>query len=272
MSSSRIIKAGIRESSPVASFSFGMLQDELPTRSTVTEDDFQPLFAGDQGLPNVDTHVEHHGYEPVEGAADEGVGAEELQQMLQEACDRAFADGRREAEESYSSVCRAFAEAIETVNGLREQIVRESEDDLLRLVMMVAKQVIRHELAQDRKILAQFVSEAVAGLTDQSDIVICFSPDDYRLVSANRQFYLAGVSDKLQVTIKPDEQVTAGGCMIETPTGLVDARLETQLAEIFKRLMLERGHSGDESIELPAKAEKYLSEQCGAEKYGYQHD
>jgi flagellar assembly protein FliH len=258
--------------SSVADFPFGTLQQEMSTQQSTASDEFQPLFVENLSQPGDAPRNGAEAHSPVEDVPGEEIKAEELQRLLQESCDRAFADGRREAEESYSMVCRAFAEAIESVNGLRERIVQECEDDLLRLVMMIAKQVIRHELAQDRKILAQFVSEAVSGLSDQSDIVICFNPDDYRLVSANRQFYLAGVSDKLQVTIKPDDQVTVGGCMVETATGLVDARLETQLAEIFKRLMQERGHSGDEPMELPAKIDQYLTEQRGAEKYGHQHD
>jgi len=271
MSSSRIIKGG-DGGTPVADFSFGALQQEVPSGTIAAADEFQPLFVENLTQPGEPAHPVHHELDHAEELAGEQIRAEEVQRLLQESCDRAFADGRREAEESYSLVCKAFAEAIESINGLREQMVRECEDDLLRLVMMIAKQVIRHELSQDRKILAQFVSEAVGGLSDQSDIVICFNPDDYRLVSGNRQFYLAGVSDKLQVTIKPDEQVTSGGCIIETPTGLVDARLETQLAEIFKRLMQERGHGSDEPMELPVKSEQYLTDQRGAEKYGYQND
>lgn len=271
MSSSKIIKSG-RGESAVTDFSYGTLQQEVPLNEANSADEFQPLFVETISPSNGPVHTEHHEFAATDEPVGEEIGTEELQRLLQESCDRAFADGRREAEESYSLVCKAFAEAIESISGLREQMVRECEDDLLRLVMMIAKQVIRHELAQDRKLLAQFVSEAVGGLSDQSDIVICFNPDDYRLVSSNRQFYLAGVSDKLQVTIKPDEQVTSGGCIIETPTGLVDARLETQLAEIFKRLMQERGHGSDEPMELPVKGEQYLSDQRGAEKYGYQND
>jgi hypothetical protein len=76
----------------------------------------------------------------------------------------------------------------------------------------------------------------------------------------------------MQFTIKPDDSVTIGGCVVESQTGQVDARVETQLAEIFKRLMLERGHGCDGSLELPTEAELFLAKQSGAEKYGYQQD
>jgi flagellar assembly protein FliH len=274
MSSSRIIKGAAQEAQPFAGFSFEELQEESLPLLPCTAGEFQPLFTINP-VPAKESAKSETSGQPAEGGLSgdsPGPGEEELQRLLQDACDRGFADGRREAEESFAGICRTLSEAIGAVSGLRERLVRECEDDLLRLAMMVSKQIIRQEISQDRQILARFVSEATTGITDQNDIVICFHPEDYQLVSANRQLYLAGIGDKMKITIKPDDSVSVGGCVIETKTGLVDARVETQLAEIYKRLLQERGHGSDESLGLPAEAELYLAEQCGAEKYVYQQD
>jgi len=274
MSSSRIIKGALNAQQPFAGYSFETLNEEKLYQQPGSPDEFQALFtmnpdlSGDHAQPQSPAHVSENEHSADTQQSD----AEELQRLLQESSDRGFAEGRKEAEESFSEVCRTFSEAIVAVGGLRERIIRGCEEDLLRLAMMVAKQIIRREISQDRKILAQFVSEATAGIAEHTDISICFNPEDYRAVTANRQLYLEGIGDKMQITIKPDESVSVGGCVVETQTGLVDARVETQLTEIFKRLMLERGHCGDESLELPEEAELYLAEQCGAEKNGYQRD
>ena len=272
MSSSRIIKGASQGEQAFAEYSFEALLDEIPSQLPCAADLFQPLYSINPGLAPGFDPPETSGQPPEGEPAGKIPGPDAEQRRLQDSCDRGFADGRREAEESFSGVCRTLSEAIVAVSGLRERILRECEDDLLRLAMMVAKQIIRQEIAQDRTILAQFVCEATTGITDQNDIVICFNPEDYRAVSANRQIYLAGIGDKMQITIKPDDSVSVGGCVVETQTGLVDARVETQLSEIFKRLMQERGHGCDDSLELPAEAELYLAEQCGAEKYAYQQD
>lgn len=273
MFSSKIIKGATLNQHAVAQFLFEDLQAEYLVAPLDSEEKFQPLFtvASDMTRMHAPEGALARQLPEEEHAVEEsGPGAEELQQLLQEANDRGFADGRREAEESFTGICRTFAETVSEINGLRERIVRECEDDLLQLVITVAQQIIRQEISLDRKILARFVSEATAGISEQSDITIGFNPEDYKAVTANRQLYLAGIGDKMQVTIKPDEAVSPGGCIVDTQTGLVDARIETQLAEIFKRLMQERGHGSDESLELPAEAEQYLAEQCGAEKNGYQ--
>jgi len=274
MSSSRIIKGAAQEGSPFAGFSYEALQEEGLSLLPCVAEEFQPLFTINPGPANESAQPDTSG-QTAEGefsGESPGPGAEEMQRLLQDACDRGFADGRREAEETFTGISRTLSEAIIAVSGLQERLIRECEDDLLRLAMMVSKQIIRQEISLDRTILAKFVCEATTGITDQNEIFICFHPEDYQTVSANRQLYLAGICDKMQITIKPDDSVSLGGCVVETKTGLVDARVETQLAEIFKRLMQERGHGSDESLELPAEAELYLAKQCGVEKYGYQQD
>jgi flagellar assembly protein FliH len=273
MSSSRIIKGALSGKQMVTEFFFGALQDEELPLSPIMAAEFQMLFAEctGAGLMEAESAEAHPHLEALPPGAMPGPDAEELQRMLQEASDNGFAEGRRESEESSAGICRTLSEAVAAVGQLRERIVRETEDDLLRLAIMVAKQIVQQEITLDRKILAQFVTEAIRGIADQDEIVICFHPDDCRVVSANRHLYLAGTGDKRQITIKPDDSIPVGGCVVDTPTGLVDARVETQLAVIFKRLMQERGNAHDGAPNLPVEAESYLSEQqYGAEKYGYQ--
>ena len=44
---------------------------------------------------------------------------------------------------------------------IREKIIKESEEELLKLAFMVAKKIIRQEIKHDRQILTQLVSEAL---------------------------------------------------------------------------------------------------------------
>ena len=269
MSLSKIIKAEAQLNEPLPGYRFGALDSDESRPPQREEPEFHPLFQ--------DFDADRKGYKD-EGAAFlpdgvskkspmPGLDEEELHQMIQEAFDNGFAEGRQQTEDTYNNACRALAEAASQVDGLKEKLFRDSEEELLQLALIVAKLVIHQEVSIDKKILAHFLAEATRGFTDQDEIVISLNPEDCRLVSANRHLYL-GTGEKRHITLKPDESVSFGGCMVDTPTGVVDARIEAQLAEIFKRLMHERAHPGGGVLAPHGESEPYLSEQYGVEKYG----
>ena len=265
MSLFRIIKATVPVSHNVEDFAYSSFQmGDEPLFCSLPESDFQPIYATAPFLPEEKAVADAVELLPAElPVVVQGPTAEELSQMVQDAYDKGFAEGRQQTEESFAGIFRTFSEAADALNGLRGRMIRESRDDILNLSMMVAKQIIHQEISQDRTILAQFVAEAVRGVTEQDDIVICFNPEDCKIVSANRHLYLEGVGDQRQVTIKPDESVSVGGCVVDTPTGMVDARVETQLAEIYKHLVMEGAHVHDEEIDFAEITDSAASGQSG---------
>ena len=274
MSSFKIIKGAMPAEKNVVKYSFEALPEKVEPLFSSESDEFQALFSAvsctaDTGADESDTAAPPEDAPLSESGDAPGPSEEELRRMLGESFDKGVAEGREQAGETLDNACRTLSVAIAEVGGLKERIIRESEEDLLRLAIMVAKQIVQQEISQDRKILAQFVTEATRGITDRDELVICFNPEDCRIVSANRHLYLAGIDEKRQVTIKPDDSVPAGGCVVETRTGLVDARVEAQLSEIFKRLMEERANSYDGALAMSMETEQYLPEQYGVEQYGY---
>ncbi len=264
MSLYRIIKAAAPVANGVEQFSYASFQlGDQSLFCALPEGDFQPIYATAPFRARNEEPVPDKGSpSPAVAVMPAGPSPEELEKLEQDAYDRGFAEGRQQTEESFAGIFRTFSETVDALNGLRGRIVRESRDDILNLAMMVAKQIIHREVAQDRTILARFVAEAVKGITEQEDIVICLNPEDCRIVSDNRHLYLEGIAEQ-QVTIKPDESVPVGGCIVDTPTGMVDARLETQLAEIYRNLMMEGANFHDDENEIPSDAELMASEENG---------
>lgn len=247
MSLSRILKSGCSRSAEGFDFSLASFEGALQYEVFDPSADFTPLFAD---LPELESE-----YESVEGdagmSADPRSGAdhdasllkieeEELNCRLEEAFENGLVEGRRQGEEELASVARTLEEALTEVSRLRERILRECEDDLLKLALMVSRKIIQQEVTHDRRILAQFIGEALRSVEKQEDIVICLSPEDCRVVTANKGFYLGSLDEGGRVTIKADEGTPPGGCIVETSNGIVDARIEAQLDSVYRRLVEER--------------------------------
>ena len=77
--------------------------------------------------------------------------------LEKEAYEKGFAQGelagRELGEKRFDSAIKSFTEAADDLFGLQEKVYRESEQQLLELVLALARQVIQKEVETDRNIL-----------------------------------------------------------------------------------------------------------------------
>ena len=243
MSSSKVIKSHRLKELTVCAFDYASLVDGLPSAAE-GGDAFIPLQVSDchrgddaslSSLPALREEA------PAAESFASTICEEELSRQVEEAYQRGIEEGRRQAERGLGNVFKALREGTAGITGLREKVLRESEDDLLKLAILVARKIIQQEITQDPKILSQIIGVAIGGLAEQDRITIRLNPTDYALVNANRQLYLPWTGEGAQINLTPDEAILPGGCMVDTATGTVDARIDVQLDEIYRRFMEDRG-------------------------------
>lgn len=252
MSSSRIIKSSSLNDHSIRDFRFEALDGQLALQEALPcENGFVP-YAGLNGSGNMPFGNSLNNGGPADDSVPEEaqlvieelrpcITEEELNARLEEACERGCEEGQRQAERGLSNVFKALREAIEEVYAIREQVFRHSEEDLLKLSILVARKIIQQEVSQDRRILSNVVAAALDNASGRDDVVIRLNPDDLKLVNSQKQINLSGLGEKKLLNLKPDDTIPAGGCVVETQMGEIDARLEKQLDEIYKRLTEERG-------------------------------
>jgi flagellar assembly protein FliH len=137
-------------------------------------------------------------------------------------------------------VFKALRGASETIHSLRGKVLRESEDEIVDLIMMVARKVIIREVAQERVILADIVKNAVAGLSAREEITVRINSDDYTLVTTGRDEVLRNELVSERFILKPDPTVVSGFCKVDTDMGTIDATIDAQLEEIYRNLLEQR--------------------------------
>ena len=217
------------------------------TEAPHNSDDFTPLGMFDTSeLRDLSLGMQHDpDHVPVSDQI--SLAEEEYHRRLDESYQRGLADGKNLAERGLINVFRALRTAAETVQALREKALRESEDELLHLIVMVARKVILKEVSQDRSILSEVVRNALSGLSERDRITIRLNPDDYALATSGRDDVIAIEAASDRMVLKADPSVISGGCMIDTEMGTLDATIDAQLDEIYRHLLEERSMtpSGD---------------------------
>lgn len=148
-----------------------------------------------------------------------------------------YAAGVAHAQREAAAVRESHAERIGQVLGDLRQRFAELEEhgaqQVLDLAVEIARQVVRHEVAQVHESLLPLVREAVAQLIEQhSRPRVHLHPADHALIVAELQAdaSLAGCH------FLADPAVARGGCRVETPQSLIDASLATRWARAIATL------------------------------------
>ncbi len=234
MSSSRIIKPTDEDSTGISEFNFcNIAQSSVASPAEQNTGNFVPmgLFQGSESQNMSGEEEVDAGPPPIE------ISEEDLNRRIREAFDAGLKEGKELAERGLINVFRALRASSETIHNLRDKIIRESEGEIINLVMSVARKVIIREIAQDRSILAGVVQNARAGLSAREEITVHINPDDYLLVTSGRDELLHKELLNERLLLKPDPSVATGFCLVETAMGTVDASLDGQMDQIYRSLL-----------------------------------
>ena len=237
MSSFKIIKQADQDSSNISAFSFRSIG---PSGAVVSggesAEGFVPmgLFQGFDSQDAAQGEVVDTGPPSIE------ISEEELDQRISDSFNAGLKEGKELAERGLVNVFRALRSSSETIHHLREKILRESEDELINLAMLVARKVIIREITQDRSIIAAVVQNALAGLSAREEITVRINPDDYLLITSGRDELLSKELLNERLLLKPDPTVTTGFCLVDTTMGTVDASLDGQMDQIYRSLLEQR--------------------------------
>jgi flagellar assembly protein FliH len=183
---------------------------------------------------------------PAKAKAPAGSSAPSPAVVTKKDIDEAYARGQHDAMSATASrlesSAQALAAALKQVDQLRTQMARNSRDDMLRLVMAIAEQIIHREVSIHADIITQVIDEALKASVRADHYRIKVNPVDLAAVNEHKPLFLASISSLKNLMVEADPAVTAGGCKIESDLGEVDATLETQLVAI--RQVLQEAMTG----------------------------
>ncbi|MFD2116831.1 FliH/SctL family protein [Paenibacillus yanchengensis] len=132
----------------------------------------------------------------------------------------------------------------------KEQIIQESETFLVELSCAIAAKVIGKQLSEQEELAISFIKKALTTRREQGIITLCVAPERVVLVEAAREELQLLLDSQATLQIVPDSTVVDFGCVIRSEFGSVDARVDTQLAEI-KRELLQVAHRSSEQGQGP---------------------
>ncbi|MBF8275610.1 MAG: flagellar assembly protein [Candidatus Brocadiaceae bacterium] len=164
---------------------------------------------------------------------------------LESAKDEAYKKGRADAEQAsqeeferlkkeYASLVDLFQDAARQMAAEKEKIWRESELEILKLALAIAKKTVGYEISENSvNIMKQAVTEALTYVGEKKLVAVRVSPEDLKKMNTLEGMKIVGEGIK----VLEDRNVAPGGCVVETDFGNVESHVESRWEEIRKALV-----------------------------------
>jgi flagellar assembly protein FliH len=183
-----------------------------------------------------------------EGPDDIMEKAHEKASMLErEAYEKGFAQGEKDGLELGAAKALKIVENIENLLGeigsLRTGIVKLHEKDIIELICAVAEKVVHHQVALNGTTIRETVIRAIQLATEKRSILLRVNSEEFAYIEQLRPELFQRFNEITSIKVVSSPSVKRGGCFLETQCGDVDARIETQMEMISRRL--EEAYTGN---------------------------
>lgn len=184
------------------------------------------------------------------GPAPDAAREDIFRQAREDGFRRGYEEGKARAAEVMGQVEAAMRRAEEALRAVeveregvaalidaeRVRMLDELREDVARLAMAVAQQVLQRELSQGPEEVVSLVKRLLQEARDQDEITVLVHPAEAAALEAERGELLSGLRATQRVEIVPDPGIETGGAMLETPGGTWDARLSVRVEAVEQEL------------------------------------
>lgn len=171
------------------------------------------------------------------GARDEGYREGYAQGIA-----RAMEDAVRDREETARRLEGEVKAFLEKADMAREEVMRQSQDELLDLCIAVAEKVVRVSLKSSSEVIVRMIQTATERLKRQEWVHIYISGCDTKgmaQISPTLTTALGALSQHVKIIPMGDDE--GGTCIVETPEEIIDASVSTQMSNIRDLLRDQMG-------------------------------
>ena len=169
-------------------------------------------------------HAREQQQELLKSAKDEGLKAGN---------ESGYAEGKKEADR----LIERLHKMIEAVQAKRQEILDGTEEQIVNLVILISRKVVKIISETQKNVLTENVLQALKKVKGSCEVTLRVNMSDVQLATEHTEQFIKQVENIKNVTVVEDGTVEKGGCIVETDFGAIDARISSQLAELETQIL-----------------------------------
>ena len=161
--------------------------------------------------------------------------------IVSEARNEGFEQGSQEGFEKGSAEVDRLIERmhkiLEAVMQRREEILQDTESQIVELVILMARKVIKILSENQKNVIMANTVAALRKVKTRGSVTLRVNIEDVKMTTEHADEFIKHVENVQGITVQEDSSVEKGGCIVETDFGAIDARISSQLTELENKIL-----------------------------------
>lgn len=166
---------------------------------------------------------------------------DEEQKIIAGASDDGYKQGHVEGyaagEAEINRLIERMHKMVEAVMLRREEILKDTEQQIVELVILMTRKVVKIISETQKTTIMSNVLAALKKVKARGKVILHVNLEDLNLTTANVDEFIKRVENIQGIDVIEDSSVEKGGCIVETDFGAIDARIASQLSELEDKIM-----------------------------------
>lgn len=161
---------------------------------------------------------------------------ETAREIEEKAYAKGFARGEKagieSGKEKIESVVNSINKGLSELIKIRQDIYLETEQEIVKLSMAIARKIVCNEIRVNKDTVVNVVKEALEKVEGNEKVKVKLSSKDFQFIKSKKPGIIDKITNIENVGFEMDESIPDGGCIIETVSGDIDARIEKQFQAV----------------------------------------
>ena len=154
-----------------------------------------------------------------------------------EGFEQGLSEGYDKGVDEVNRLIERMHKILEAVMQRRDEILQDTESQIVELVILMARKVIKILSENQKNVIMANTLAALKKVRTRGEVTLRVNLEDVKLTTQHVEEFIQHVENVQGINVLEDSSVEKGGCIVETDFGSIDARISSQLTELENKIL-----------------------------------
>lgn len=161
----------------------------------------------------------------------------EIAQIKEQARQDGLKAGKEEAYQAFSAVFDHVEAVKMEFIAQRKGWAEEAEADIVKLTLVIAEKLLQQELATHPDLIVGMIKAILKETSENQRLTLQVNPEDLSLIHTHLPELKQTLGAVKIFEAESNPSIPRGGVVFDMDSGMLDARIETQMAKLYQSLV-----------------------------------